>query len=157
MSKKWKISDPVPTGSEAPSYYDLTDEAKTRVLGKHVNNKLAYPIRPEAKRGKMFVFGKMTIIFTPELYSKAIDLAIWEGYLLKDADIEAAVETMLLQWAKAGGADPGREWSLENDRLANKWAKFGEGKGKEQRLATNATPDQRAKISRAIEDTLKEE
>jgi len=175
---KWIAGDPVPLPGCAPAYYDLTDAAKTATVGKVVNNKKLYPIREEARRGKMFTFGKMTIIFTPELYSKAIDLAIWEGYIQAEeydkglsalapavftayeviASITASrVEQMLLAWAKLGGADPGREWSLKNNNLADIWAKFGQGKAKEQRLAVGATQEQRAKISRAIEDTLGEE
>lgn len=163
---KWVAGDPTPLPGHVPAYYDLTDAAKTAIAGKVVNNKALYPIREEAKRGKMFTFGKMTIIFTPELYSKAIDLAIWEGYIkpedYKDAPTPdwishvttGQVEKMLLDWAKLGGADPGREWSLKNNNLADVWARFGQGKMKEQRLAVNATQEQRAKISRAIVDTL---
>lgn len=159
-AKKWMAGDPTPLPGHAPAYYDLTDAAKTAIAGKVVNNKALYPIREEAKRGKMFVFGKMTIIFTPELYSKAIDLAIWEGYIGGEAHpitpevTFERVEKMLLDWAKLGGADPGREWSLKNNNLADVWARFGQGKAKEQRLAVGATQEQRAKISRAIEDTL---
>lgn len=163
---KWTIGDPVPTQGHAPAYYDLTDQEKTRLLGKVVNDKRAYPIREEAKRGKIFQFGKMTIIFSPEHYSKAIDLAIWNGYItdslyeLETLGVDPTVsnvERMLCDWAKAGGADPGREWSLRNNSLADVWAKFGEGKAKEQRLAVGASQEQRATISRAIEDTLKKE
>ena len=165
--KKWIAGDPVPLPGCVPAYYDLTDANKTRIAGKVVNNKALYPIREEAKRGKMFTFGKMTIIFTPELYSKAIDLATWEGYI-QDTDVEfdgrmsipvdvlaSRVEQMLLDWAKLGGADPGREWSLKNNNLADVWARLGQGKAKESRIAVGATQEQRATISRAIEDTMK--
>lgn len=160
---RWCAGDPTPTQGRAPAYYDLTDVAKSSILGKVVNNKRLYPIREEAQRGKLFFFGKMTIIFSPELYSKAIDLAIWEGYITESTYARpepnlnptvVAVTQMLLDWARLGGADPGREWSLKNNNLADVWARYGEGKAKEQRLAVGATQEQRAAISRAIVNTM---
>lgn len=153
---KWQAGDPVPLRWQVPAYYDLTDQAKSAIVGKVVNDKKLYPIREEAAKGKMFIFGKMTLIFTKELYSKAIDLAIWEGYVTTPSEgtTEACVEKMLLDWAKLGGIDVGREWSLTNNNLADVWGRFGQGKAKEQRLAVGASQEQRAQISRAIQGVL---